>query len=102
MICTIGTLLGAFRVKEAAVAITKAVIMFGGALAVRKMQRHFKPLLTASYSGCDPLKVVAPSLKCCHRNGIFPGGDDAPKNAKDVPRKRETERQRQESPPVAG
>jgi hypothetical protein len=26
------------------------------------------------------------------RNGIFPGGDDAPKNTDSVPRNRETER----------
>jgi hypothetical protein len=42
MICTLGTLLGVFKVNEAAVAITKAVIMFDGVLAVRKNAKAFQ------------------------------------------------------------
>ena len=44
----VGTLLAVFRANEAEGVITKAVIMFDGALSVRKMRRHFRKSLAGS------------------------------------------------------
>jgi hypothetical protein len=44
----VGTLLAVFRANEAEGVITKAVIMFDGALSVRKMRRRFSMSLAVS------------------------------------------------------
>jgi len=47
-ICIDGTSIGVFKVNVAEAAITMVVIMFDGALAIRKMRRHFKQSLVVS------------------------------------------------------